>query len=185
MAKIPPQAKKVFSGMLFDVYHWEQEMFDGTKKIFEMLKRIPAVNVIATVNEKIIILDQEQPGRAAYPSLPGGKIDPGETPETAAHRELSEETGYASKDLTALAYYNENSKVDFDDYVFVAKNCHQVTKQHLDNGEKITIRLVSFEEFIETARHPLFAIPQTFRIELWEAALDQSKKTELKKKLGL
>ena len=37
--KIPKNATKVFSGKTFDVYQWEQEMFDGSKKIFEKLKR--------------------------------------------------------------------------------------------------------------------------------------------------
>ncbi|KKP89624.1 MAG: NUDIX hydrolase [Candidatus Moranbacteria bacterium GW2011_GWC2_37_73] len=32
---IPEHAKKVFSGTFFDVYQWEQEMFDGSKKIKE------------------------------------------------------------------------------------------------------------------------------------------------------
>ena len=36
--KVPKQAKRVFKGVIFDVYQWEQEMFDGTKEIFEKLK---------------------------------------------------------------------------------------------------------------------------------------------------
>lgn len=36
--KLPPQAKKVFTGQIFDVYQWEQEMYDGSFETFEMLK---------------------------------------------------------------------------------------------------------------------------------------------------
>ena len=42
---IPANAKKVFHGVIFDVYQWEQEMFDGTKEIFEKLKRPDTVVV--------------------------------------------------------------------------------------------------------------------------------------------
>ena len=34
--------------------------------------------------------------------LPAGKADPGETPETTASRELSEETGYTAEDVRHL-----------------------------------------------------------------------------------
>ncbi len=37
--KIPPNAKRVFKGIIFDVYQWQQKMFDGSKETFEMLKR--------------------------------------------------------------------------------------------------------------------------------------------------
>ena len=36
---IPHNAKKVFNGILFDVYQWKQKMFDNSIKTFEMLKR--------------------------------------------------------------------------------------------------------------------------------------------------
>ena len=59
--KIPINAKKVFSGIIFDTYQWEQEMYDGSHKIFEMVKRSPTVDVIATMDDKIITLWEEQP----------------------------------------------------------------------------------------------------------------------------
>ncbi len=34
---IPDHATCVFRGMLFDVYQWQQEMFDGSIETFEML----------------------------------------------------------------------------------------------------------------------------------------------------
>lgn len=64
MAKLPENAKCVFKGVLFDIYQWEQEMFDGTYSIFEKVVRLPSSQIIATTPEnKIILLDEEQPHR--------------------------------------------------------------------------------------------------------------------------
>jgi hydrolase, NUDIX family len=60
--KIPKNATKVFSGKTFDVYQWEQEMFDGSKKIFEKLKRNDSLDIIAiNKNNEIYILEEEHP----------------------------------------------------------------------------------------------------------------------------
>lgn len=36
--KIPKEAKKVFSRIIFDVYHWQLKMHDSLMGTFEMLK---------------------------------------------------------------------------------------------------------------------------------------------------
>ena len=52
--KIPKNAIKVFSWKTFDVYQWEQKMFDWSKKIFEKLKRNDSVDIIAINKNKEI-----------------------------------------------------------------------------------------------------------------------------------
>jgi len=49
--KIPDNATMVFKGKTFDVYQWEQEMFDGKKKIWERLKRNHSIDIIAVSTE--------------------------------------------------------------------------------------------------------------------------------------
>ena len=64
---IPPDAKKVFSGVLFDVYQWEQKMFDGSVATFEKLKRPDTVVVFPVLpNGRIILTEQEQPNDSNY-----------------------------------------------------------------------------------------------------------------------
>jgi 8-oxo-dGTP pyrophosphatase MutT (NUDIX family) len=43
--------------------------------------------------------------------LPAGMVDPGETLEEAAVRELLEETGYVAKTLTYLNYYYPSNEI--------------------------------------------------------------------------
>lgn len=62
---IPQTAKRVFEGKLFDVYQWDQELFDGKTITFEKLKRPDTVNVIPiTTDGQIVISEQEQTGTA-------------------------------------------------------------------------------------------------------------------------
>ena len=48
MKQIPEHAKRVFSGIMFDVRQREQEMFDGSTSIFEAATREHTVCVFAT-----------------------------------------------------------------------------------------------------------------------------------------
>ena len=72
---IPDNAKKVFTGITYDVYQWEQKMFDGTYSTFEILKRRLGVQVIVVIKDKILLLKEEQPGKGKFISLVGGCAD--------------------------------------------------------------------------------------------------------------
>ena len=68
--KIPDSAERVFEGKTFDVYQWKQEMFDGSMKIFEKLKRNHSVDIVAVSPDgDICIIEEEQPGRAPFLGL--------------------------------------------------------------------------------------------------------------------
>ncbi|MDB5477810.1 MAG: hypothetical protein JWM96_305 [Alphaproteobacteria bacterium] len=146
--KIPAHATCVFKGVIFDVYQWEQEMFDGSKSTFEALKRPDTVMVIAMQGDQVFYAEQEQPGKAPFISLFGGRAEEGETPLEAAKRELLEETGFASEDWVELRRVSFPGKIDWDVYYFVARGCSKVSEQKLDAGEKIEIHSISLDRFI-------------------------------------
>ncbi len=98
---IPEHAKKVFGGIIFDIYQWEQEQFDGTIKTFEKAKRPDTVVVFPVLDDgKILLTKQEQPGRGSFIAATGGMMDQGEDVLSAAKRELLEESGYEADDLS-------------------------------------------------------------------------------------
>lgn len=149
MGKISAHAKKVFSGIIYDVYQWEQELFDGSHAVFEKLKRPDTVTIIPVVSDKILIVSEEQPGEARVRSLAGGRVDKGEDPLHAAKRELLEETGYASEDWELFKVYSPLHKIEWDMYVYIARACQKKAEPNLDAGERIETAFLDFDEFIE------------------------------------
>lgn len=183
--KVPHEAKKVFNGILFDVYQWKQKVFDGSIDIYEMVGTKPSNSIIAITGKKIIVLDQEQPGTKPFVSLPGGRTEEGENEKLAAKRELLEETGYVSEEFELWFTANEHTKIDAESDIWIAKNCKRTSEQSLDKGEKIKVNLIEFDNFLNLVRDENFRIPTKLRHELWLMLVDENKKTEFRKKLGL
>lgn len=54
---------------------------------------IPAVGIICFKGDQVLLIRRGTPPKLGQWSLPGGRIQPGETTRETAHRELCEETG--------------------------------------------------------------------------------------------
>ncbi|MFH1253556.1 MAG: NUDIX hydrolase [Candidatus Uhrbacteria bacterium] len=178
---IPDHAKKVFTGVMFDVYQWEQELFDGSKTIFEKVKRPDTVVVFPVLDDgRIILSEQEQPNTEPFISTASGQIDAGETVEEAARRELLEESGYEASELILVDAQHPANKVDWVIYTFIAKGLKKVADLNLDAGEKIKFKLVTFNELIEFGTNEKF-IEKIMKFKLLEAKLSPEKKEALRK----
>lgn len=183
--RIPPQAKSVFKGEIFEIFQWEQELFDGTTATFERAKRANTAFAIPILDGKIIIADEEQPGGRQFITLPGGRLEKNESAEIGMQRELLEETGLQSNDLELLTVYEPAGKIDWQISIFIARNCIKVTEPHLDPGEKISIKKVNFEEFCEQVFSNEFRIKDFAHLLLRWKFLEPEKFEEFKQKLGL
>ena len=177
---IPEHAQKVFSGKLFDVYQWQQEMYDGTTETFEKLKRPDTVVVFAVLPDgKILLTKQQQPGKTAFIGATGGRVDSGEDPLTAAKRELLEESGYEAERFTLWRAEHPTSKIDWVVYTFIAKGLTKVSEPHLDGGEKIRLMPVTLDELIALACEENFSEKEIVP-ELIRAKYDAVKHEELR-----
>lgn len=178
---IPPHAKKVFTGVLFDVYQWEQEMFDGTKATFEKVKRPDTVIVFPVLPDgKILLTKQEQPGKLTFIGGAGGRMEEGENPVEAARREMLEETGYEAEEMILWNAQQPVGKVDWAVYSFIAKGLKKVADMDPDAGEKIEPYQVSFDEFLTIGTQKNFAEREIVPLIL-EARADPHKREELQK----
>jgi ADP-ribose pyrophosphatase len=146
---LPENAKKVFTGKVFDVYQWEQLQYDGTIKTFEKIKRANTVLIIPiTIEGSIIFSHEEQPGKEPFLGFLGGRVEAGEDPIDAAQRELLEETGYKAEEFVLIDAVQPLSKVEWIVYTYVARGCKKFSGQNLDAGERIELRPVSFDEAV-------------------------------------
>ncbi len=177
---IPEHAEKVFTGVIFDVYQWEQKMFDGSTRTFEKIQRPDSMAVFPVLDDgRILLIEQEQPGREFFIDAPSGRVDAGEDPLTAAKRELLEETGYEADEYVLWKAVVPMTKIEWVVYVFIAKGCKKVHEQELDAGEKGNTKIVSFDELLQLARDPRFRAQECV-VDFLEAQLDGKKHEELK-----
>jgi ADP-ribose pyrophosphatase len=115
-------------------------------------------NCIATIavtkDKKVIVARQFRTGpELIFDEIPGGGADDGEEFETAARRELREETGYETDGPFEYlgAVYKDAYNNDIHHY-FLARDCEPTATQELDETEHIQIMLLTIEQFLRNAR---------------------------------
>lgn len=127
----------------------ERSRQDGQAHQFIVLHSPAWVNIVPVTPEgRVVLIRQWRQGSQA-PSLeiPGGLVDPGESPEAAAARELLEETGYASPGLVHLGKVNPNPAL-FDNtcHTYLAPQAVRVAEPRLDDTENIEVLTVPGQE---------------------------------------
>ncbi len=106
-----------------------------------------------TPDNKVIIARQFRPGpEKIMEELPGGFVDKGETPETAARREFLEETGYKAGTLTYLGSFHKDTYMNSVWHAFLALDCVKVDEQNLEDEEDVEIDLISIAELLDNAK---------------------------------
>ncbi len=144
---VPDMATKMFGGMIFDTYQWPQTLFDGTSHTFEMLKRTDTVTVMCVVDDKILVINDEQPHLGMRKTFPGGRVDPEDASiEAAAQREVLEETGYSFKNWRLVLVQQPYKKIEWFIYLLLAWDVDTKIEPKLDAGEKISVESLTVDE---------------------------------------
>lgn len=182
-SRIPTHAKKVFEGTIFSVWQWEQKLYDGSTAIFEGITRADQAYVIGVLDDqKILLVQDEQPDRGPVITPAGGRVEPREKPKEAARREMREETGYDISELTVWMSYSPATKAEWMIHAFIGRGLKRVAEPMMEPGERITPLLYTFEEFLELGHNENLRDPW-LRIQLLEAKFDAQKRAALKKVL--
>ena len=125
----------------------------GAIETFSLRADPPNVAVLALDRHGSVIVTRQfrpGPGRNLI-ELPGGYVNPGETPQAAAERELREETGYVgSVEIVGRCFSDSYSSAV--KYCAVSRDSTAVGEQCLDDTEFIEVLLLSVKEFRELLR---------------------------------
>ncbi|MEN8184666.1 MAG: NUDIX hydrolase, partial [Myxococcota bacterium] len=116
---------------------------------FYRLESSDWVNVVPlTAEGQVVMVRQFRHGaRAVTLEIPGGIVDPGESPAEAAARELLEETGYGRGLLEPLGSLNPNPALFGNRvYSFVARGVERVGEVANTEFEETAVQLVPWRE---------------------------------------
>jgi len=142
--------REVYDGKLLDLRVDTVRMPSGRETAREVVAHPGSVAIVALTRDGQVLLLRHfryAVGRDLL-ELPAGTLDPGETPEATARRELLEETGYAPGRLTELAsVYSSPGYTTERITIFRADEC---TKVEGATGP---------EEALTLAPTPLAAVP--------------------------
>jgi ADP-ribose pyrophosphatase len=128
----------------------------GTEHDFHIIESEDWINVIPLIaDHHVVMIKQYRHGaRQVTLEIPGGLVDPGDTPERAAARELLEETGYQAEELVQIGVVNPNPAL-FNNccYTYVARNVKKIddpTPDQAEDIEAVLIPLPDIPKLIQT-----------------------------------
>ncbi len=116
---------------------------------FYVLESTDWVNVIPiTPENQVVLIRQFRHGtREVTLEIPGGIVEPDDTPENAARRELLEETGFREAQMVPLGIVHPNPAfLDNLCHTYLAKDVARVKDQEQDEKEDIEVVLMPLEE---------------------------------------
>ncbi len=135
--------RDLYSGRIFTL---RQERLrspaTGREHSFDIVDAPDWVNVVAlTDDDRVLLIRQYRAGtRSITTEIPGGTVDPGETPPDAARRELLEETGYTSDDWAEIGRVEPNPAFQTNaTFTFLARGARRTADQHFDETELIEV----------------------------------------------
>jgi 8-oxo-dGTP pyrophosphatase MutT (NUDIX family) len=147
--------KKVFTSSVFSVYESYCKSPHDESKTFTVLDAADWAIIVPVLEtpegKKFLMVRQWRHGsRSLSLEFPGGVFEHGEDSQSAASRELHEETGYSPGSIIKLGEFSPNpaimaNKVHF----FLAEELVDSGRQHLDADEFVEVELVDVEEVLQ------------------------------------
>lgn len=136
-------SRRVFAGRALSVRVDEMESAGGRRWTLEVVEHPGAVAIVAMLPDREIVLVQQTRhavGRMLF-EIPAGTIEPPETPDACARRELAEEAGYAAHTWERLAtFYPAPGFSNEEMHLFLAEDLHPAQAEREE--EDLTVHRV-------------------------------------------
>jgi 8-oxo-dGTP pyrophosphatase MutT (NUDIX family) len=116
---------------------------------FFIMESSPWVNIIPlTPKDEVVMVQQYRHGiRSVTLEIPGGLVEPDDSPEEAARRELLEETGYREESMISLSAVHPNPAIQNNIcHTFLARNVYPTGTQNQDEREDIEVVVIPLTE---------------------------------------
>lgn len=141
---------RFFSGNIIELQVDDVELPNGEKSKREIVKHPGAVAIIPFSEDGGMYLVEQyrKPLEKTIIEIPAGKMEPGEDPLVTARRELEEETGFQSDDLTYLtSFYTSPGFANELLHIYVARDLRKMEQPLAqDADEFINLVKVTPEE---------------------------------------
>jgi ADP-ribose pyrophosphatase len=96
----------IYHGKIISLQVDDVRLPNGETATREIVKHPGAVAVLAIHEGKMVVVEQYRKAlERSQVEIPAGKLDPGENPLEAAHRELQEETGFTCPSITLISSF--------------------------------------------------------------------------------
>ncbi|NBC16013.1 MAG: NUDIX domain-containing protein [Bacteroidetes bacterium] len=118
----------------------------GEEHAFYVIESPDWVNIIpVTPDGQLVFIEQYRHGTEAVTlEVPGGMVDPDETPAEAARREMREETGYDTDEIVYIGSVAPNPAIQNNEcHTYLALDARRVEQQHLEGTEIIDVTRVA------------------------------------------
>jgi ADP-ribose pyrophosphatase len=146
-------SETVFQGRKFEVQRRAVEIA-GTAHVFDIVTHPGAAVILPVLDDHRIVLihNYREAVRTELLEVPAGTIDPGESAQTCAGRELTEETGYTAGSVTPLVdCYSSPGILNERMYGFLATDLTPGPTAH-ESGEQIRVTTTTLDEALEGIR---------------------------------
>jgi ADP-ribose pyrophosphatase len=161
--------EEIYNGKIVNLHVDHIRLASGSHAIREVVHHPGGVVAVPVLDDGRIILVRQfrYPLKKFILELPAGKLDSNQSPSETIARELEEETGFTSRDITfEFAFYTTPGISDEVIHLFIARSLSEVPQQ-LQEGEHITVEPHSLEECLEKIRSGEIADGKTVLGILW------------------
>jgi 8-oxo-dGTP pyrophosphatase MutT (NUDIX family) len=127
----------------------------GARHTFHRIDSSDWVNIVPiTPQGEVVMIRQYRHGlRDLTLEIPGGMVDPGETPSEAAGRELLEETGYRAAEIAPIGAVSPNPALFGNRvYSYLGLGAERVAAVRNDGTEETVVELVPEAELRRVVR---------------------------------